>query len=327
MRSSIRRRAALLALGTAWLAGCAGAPPTASRTAPAAAGAPPVARAIAPGVYMFAGSGGAADETNLGRIGNAGFIVGETGVVAIDTGTSYAHGRALLAAIRSVTDKPVKLALVTHTRPEFLFGGKAFQEAGIPVHMHTRTARLMAARCEGCLKQLRQTVGEAPLAGTAMYKPDRQFDEPHRVEGIGRAVRVLHFGPSSGPGDIAVLDEASGTLFAGGLLDNGRVPDIQDSDLAAWRRALAALRTLRVATVVPGHGAAASSALIDTVLGYLDALEAKMRGLVAAGTSLLEVPDAGELPAYERWDQYELIHRRNASIAFLRFERELMFKQ
>jgi hypothetical protein len=51
-----------------------------------------------------------------------------------------------------------------------------------------------------------------------------------------------------------------------------------------------------------------------------------MRKLVTAGTSLLDVPDAGELPEYEGWDQYDIIHRRNASIAFLRFERELMFK-
>lgn len=317
------RRQALFALGALTLAGCAPMRPPPALAVP---GAPPVARELAPGVYMLPGTGGSADEANLGRIGNAGFIVGETGVVAIDTGTSYAHGRAILAAIRAVTDKPVKLALVTHTRPEFLFGGKAFQDAGVPVRVHSRTARLMAARCDTCLKQLRQVVGEAPLAGTAMYPPDQQFEESHAIEGIGRAVRVLYFGHSSGPGDIAVLDEASGTLFAGGLLDAQRVPDIQDSDLVAWKKALAALRGLRTETVVPGHGRASPAALIDTVEGYLAALEKKMRDLVASGTSLLEVPDAGELPAYERWDQYDLIHRRNASIAFLRFEREMLFK-
>lgn len=322
LSASTSRRCALRwigALGGTVLAGCAALPS-------AAPGAAPVARAIAPGVYLLPGIGGSADERNLGRIGNAGFIVGETGVVVIDTGTSLEHGRANLAAIRAVTDKPVKLALVTHTRPEFLFGGQAFQQASIPVRMHTKTARLMAARCDTCLKQLRQVAGEVPLAGTALYKPDQTFDDAHAVDGIGRAVRVLYFGHSSGPGDIAVLDEASGTLFAGGLLDAQRVPDIQDSDLPAWHRALAGLRSLRVRTVVPGHGPVSSSALIDTVDGYLVALETKMRNLVASGTSLLEVPDAGELPAYERWDQYDLVHRRNASIAFLRFERELLFK-
>jgi glyoxylase-like metal-dependent hydrolase (beta-lactamase superfamily II) len=316
------RRRVLLGLGLAALAGCASAPPA----APAVAGAPPVARQIAPGVYLMPGSVGAADENNLGRIGNAGFIVGERGVIVVDTGTSHAHGRALLAAIRAVTDQPVRVALVTHTRPEFLFGGTAFRELGIPIRMHSRTSRLMASRCETCLKALRQTVGEEPLRGTAMYKPDQEFETTHELELIGRPVRVLYFGHSSGPGDIAVLDERSGVLFGGGLLDAGRVPDIQDSDLEGWKKALQSLRALRVGTVVPGHGPASSSALIGTVERYLAQLEAKVRGLVSSGASLLGVAESGELPEYEGWDQYDVIHRRNASVAFLRFERELMFK-
>ncbi len=320
--SFLTRRRVSFGLGLAALAGCASAPPA----APPETGAPPVARQIAPGVYMMPGSTGAADENNLGRIGNAGFIVGERGVIVVDTGTSHAHGRALLAAIRAVTDQPVRVALVTHTRPEFLFGGTAFRELGIPIRMHSRTSRLMASRCETCLKALRQTVGEEPLRGTAMYKPDQEFETTHELELIGRPVRVLYFGHSSGPGDIAVFDELSGVLFGGGLLDAGRVPDIQDSDLEGWKKALQSLHALRVGTVVPGHGPASSSALIDTVERYLAQLETKVRGLVSSGASLLGVAESGELPEYEGWDQYDVIHRRNASVAFLRFERELMFK-
>lgn len=287
----------------------------------------PRAIALADGVYLLPGSGGAADESNLGRIGNAGFIVGDNGVIAIDTGTSYLHGRALLAAIRAVTDKPVKLAFITHTRPEFLFGGGAFREARIPIRTHSRTARLMAARCETCLKTLRQTLGDPPMQGTAMYKPDQEFEATHDVAAIGRTVRVLHFGHSSGPGDIAVLDVASGVLFAGGLVDVQRVPDTQDSDLAGWHRALTALRELPVKTVAPGHGAAApASEALSGVQTYLTKIEARARELVAAGASLSSVPDMSELAAYESWDQYETIHRRNASIVFLRVEREAMFK-
>jgi glyoxylase-like metal-dependent hydrolase (beta-lactamase superfamily II) len=286
----------------------------------------PRAIALADGVYLLPSSGGAADDKNLGRIGNAGFIVGDSGVIAIDTGTSHAHGQALLAAIRAVTDKPVKLALLTHTRPEFLFGGTAFRDAGIPTRAHKAMARLMAARCETCLKTLRQTVGDAPMRGTAMYKPDQEFDDTHELTQIGRTVRVLFFGHSSGPGDIAVFDAASGVLFAGGMIDVQRVPDTQDSDLEGWKRALKSLRALSATTVVPGHGPSAPAGAIADVQSYLAKLEARARELVAAGASLSSVPDASDLPAYESWDQYETIHRRNASIVFLRVEREAMFK-
>jgi glyoxylase-like metal-dependent hydrolase (beta-lactamase superfamily II) len=283
--------------------------------------------AVAPGVYIVPGEAGAADDRNLGRIGNSGFIVGDTGVIAVDTGTSHAHGDVLLAAIASVTDKPVRLALVTHVRPEFLFGGSAFQARGIPVRMHERSARLMAGRCETCLKTLRQTAGEAAMRGTAVYKPDQTFEATHELALIGRPLRVLHFGHSSGPGDIAVLDLRSGVLFAGGLLDVQRVPDIQDSDLPGWKRALVALRALQPRTVVPGHGpASAGDTAIAAVDTYLRRLEDKVRSLVESGSSLISVADAAELPDYERWYQYDVIHPRNASVAFLRFERELIFK-
>lgn len=316
-------KAALLwCCGIVWscLSGCAAVCPGPD------CGAAPAAVALSAGVYMLRGSGGVADAHNLGRIGNSGFIVGETGVLAIDTGTSAAHGRAILAAIRSVTDKPVRLVLVTHTRPEFLFGGTAFREQGIPIAMHAKTARLMASRCETCLKQLRQTVGDAPMRDTAMYKPDREFEQPFAVEAIGRPVRVLYFGHSSGPGDIAVYDERSGVLFGGGLLDQHRIPDIQDSELDGWRLALAALRALNPTTIVPGHGPATSAEVIAAVERYLAQLSARARSLVDAGASLIDVPDAVTLPEFSAWEQYDTIHRRNASIAYLRVERELFLK-
>ena len=281
---------------------------------------------IAPGVYMVAGSGGAADEKNQGRIGNAGFIVGERGVIAIDTGTSYAHGRELLALIAEVTDQPVRVALITHTRPEFLFGAAAFRERGIPIRMHSRTARLMASRCETCLKTLRQTLGDEAMRGTEMYQADQQFDASHQLDLIGRPVKVLYFGHSSGPGDIAVLDMQTEVLYAGGLADAQRIPDIQDSELAGWQQALRDLQGMRLARVVPGHGAVSTASLIVTVQRYLTKLEARTRSLVEKGTSLLSVSEDGELPEFENWDQYDTIHRRNASIAFLRIERDLMFK-
>ena len=65
-----RRFAGTLALAAA---GCAGTP---------AAGR---ALEVARGVWVVPGAVGAADEQNLGRIGNAGFVVGPAGVVAIDT--------------------------------------------------------------------------------------------------------------------------------------------------------------------------------------------------------------------------------------------------
>jgi glyoxylase-like metal-dependent hydrolase (beta-lactamase superfamily II) len=276
---------------------------------------------------MVQGASGEADTDNLGRIGNAGFIVGDTGVVAIDTGTSYRHGVALLALIRRLTDKPVLLALITHARQEFLFGAAAFREQAIPIRMHRSAAGLMQARCERCLKTLKQVLGDDAMQGTATFKPDQEYEQSHSIDMIGRRIQVLYYGHSSGPGDVAVLDVQSGVLFAGGLLDQLRIPDVQDSDLDGWTRALLALRGLPIEIVVPGHGPVASAKVIDSVERYLAHLQTRLLELLRAGAALSEVPDALVLPEFALWDQYETIHRRNASILFVRFEREQMFKR
>ena len=284
---------------------------------------------LAAGVYMLPGTGGEPDETNLGRIGNAGFIVGPRGVLVIDTGTSYRHGQALLAAIRSVTDQPVRLAIVTHTRQEFLFGATAFREQKIPVAMHRAAADLMATRCDTCLKTLRTLLGDDAMRGSAMFTPDIVFTDPLALDAaalIGRPIQLLHYGHSSGPGDTAVYDPRTRTLFAGGLLEAKRIPDVGDSDLPRWRDALRSLQALPVETIVAGHGPAGGKAVITQVERYLERLTTRARELVTAGAPLSEVADATALPEFAAWDQYETTHRRNAAIVYLRYEREQLIK-
>jgi glyoxylase-like metal-dependent hydrolase (beta-lactamase superfamily II) len=312
-RLGLRRRTWLaVAAGAPWLRGVS------------AAEAAPAAVEVEAGVYMVPGLTGAPGLANGGRVGNAGFIVGRTGVMAIDTGTSHRHGQALLAAIAQVSALPVRLALVTHARQEFLFGASAFQARGIPVHMQRNAAALMAARCEGCLKALRDELGEDAIRETVVFKPDVLFDDTHVVETLGRPVLVQHHGLASGPGDSTAYDVRSGTLFAGGLLDNRRIPDIQDGDVEAWRQALGGLRSLRIQTIVPGHGPAAEPDLIRVNDLYLAQLERRCATLLKEGAALSEVPDAAALPEFSRWDQYDTVHRRNAAIMFLRLERRLL---
>lgn len=316
-----RRRRLLLGLAALPL-GCA--------TGPAATG-DEAAQEVADGVFLLPGVRGEIGPDTRGRIGNAGFIVGPGGVIAIDSGVSHRHGALRLAAIRRVTRQPVRALVLTHARQEFLFGATAFQAAGVPVVMHRDAARLMASRCEGCLKTLVSRLGADEMAGTRVPRPDIEIlgpDTTDRLPDIGRPVRLLMAEPgqpSASPGHLAVLDTRTGTLFAGALLDAGAIPDVQDADLAGWHTALADLRGLPVRLAVPGHGPAASApALIDRVDRYLTQLARRTAELLAAGVPLSEVADATELPEFASDDHYDTTHRRNASIVFLRQERALM---
>lgn len=329
MRNDIRPLAARRWLNALVLAGAALSAHAGDAPAMAGDKAAPAPIELAAGVYMVPGESGQPDTSNLGRIGNAGFIVGRSGVLAIETGTSYLHGRALLAAIRSVTDQPVRLAIITHTRREFLFGAAAFREQGIPVAMQEASATLMASRCQNCLKALRASLGEDAMRGTELLTPDILFTDPLSLDAavlIGRPIQLLYFGHTSGPGDVAVYDPRSRTLFAGGLLDAQRIPDVSDGDLPQWHDALRNLQALPAEVIVPGHGPPGSKRLIAQNERYLDQLTARARALLEAGTPLSEVAEATALPDFAAWDQYDTVHRRNATFAYQLYERESLAK-
>lgn len=274
---------------------------------------------VAEGVYAFIGDAGEISAANRGFVGNSGFIVGPSGVVVIDTGTSYRHGRRMLEAIARITDKPVELVIVTHAVQEFLFGNAAFAERGIPILAHRETTKLMKARCEHCLENLKPVLGKE-IEGTRLVPPAREIDATMTINAGGRRLELLYLGWASTPGDLAVLDPDSGVLFAGGLVSVGRIPDIRDSDFEGWQRALRRLEEFKAEHIVPGHGPVSGPGAIADTAGYLNALDRVIKSLYAESSSLMESVEKAVLPAYRDWSMYATTHRQNALHRYLQLE-------
>ncbi len=274
---------------------------------------------VAEDVYAFVGAPGPITAANRGFVGNSGFIVGKTGVVVIDTGSSYLHGKRMLDAIARVTDKPVVLVIITHAVQEFVFGSQAFGEQGIPLLAHSETTKLMKARCDHCLDNLRPLLG-AELEGTRLVIPQREVSATTTVDAGGRPLELYFFGWASTPGDLAVFDRTSGVLFAGGMVAIDSIPDIRDSDFEGWQRALPRLTELNPTRVVPGHGPVSGASAIAATGSYLDALDRKMRALYAQSTSLMDSIEQAALPDYREWALYATTQRQNALHRYLQLE-------
>lgn len=290
--------------------------------APAGAGTTDL-RQIAEGVFVAPGTPGETGPDNLGRVATVGFLVGPGGVIVIDTGVSHAHGEALLEALRRVSPLPVERVILTHAVQEFLYGTSAFVDAGGRPLTHARSAELMRARCEHCLENLRQILGDAAMAGTRLIIPEDTVEADRSVlEAGGRTLELIHPGWASTPGDLMVLDRASGVLFSGGVLTNRRVPDLRDGHLDRWVRAIDAISRLPVRAIVPGHGAPLQPADTAETRRYLTELDRHARALYAQGLSLMEAVDAADLPEFARWDAYEALHRKNLQQRYLEVELE-----
>ena len=272
---------------------------------------------IAPDVYAFIGGVGPLSKNNAGNVGNSGFIVGRDGVIVIDSGASYSHGKQMIAAIAKVTRKPLRLLIVTHGVQEFLFGNAAFQELGVPLLAHRETAGLIRSRCETCLKNLRQILGEAQMRGTKVVVPFQLVDGTTALSVAGRKLELLHFGWAATPGDLAVWDRASGTLFAGGLISIGRIPDLRDGLLDNWVAALEKVLKLPALKIVPGHGPVLAPHDATGTLVYLRALDKQVRGLYERRKSLSEAIHEATLPDFRSWALYPEAHRQNVCNALV----------
>jgi len=300
----------LCAVSGALAAGCAGA-----------CAAPPAPVRVAPGVYALPGTGGEITPENRGRIANVVFIVGPRGVAVIDTGISAREGEAIIAAVRRVSDQPIRLAILTHPSQEAIFGAAAFQAHGVAVLAHRDAAVLIGARCDACLGRLRTLLGDAAMAGTRVVTPDRLVDGDETIDVIGRPLRLIAPRWTSAPGAIAVYDPWTSTLVSGTLASIGRVPDLRDANVPAWRAALPQLASLRCRHLVAAYGPAGRCADIPAFARYFAALDDRVAALLKDGVSLAEVRAQSGLPAFAQWDQYDTLNPQNANLTYLRLER------
>ena len=191
-----------------------------------------------------------------------------------------------------------------------------------PKCFDVKTAQLMQSRCDNCLHHLKQTLGVAEMDGSKVVTPDRIVDGSEFVSVGGMSLELHHFGWGNTPGDLVVFDRNSGVVFAGGVVDVERVPELRDARLKQWEIILEKLATLPIKRLVPGHGPVGEIAAIDNFAIYLRSISRKVRELYDEGVSLSDVEANGDLPGFKNWSLYAEQHHKNVHRAYLEIERE-----
>jgi uncharacterized sulfatase len=249
-----------------------------------------VARKVAKDVYAFVGRTEDFTMTNGGNIVNSGFIVAPGGVIVIDTGSSLRYGQQMRRAIAAVAGgKPVVLTINTHHHPDHFLGNQAFVDGPIAALAETRQG--IATDGNVFAENLFRLTGDW-MKGTEVAMPTQTLS-PGSTEVAGRRLRLIALAGHTGA-DLAIYDEASGVLFSGDLVFNGRAPTTPHADIATW---LAALEKLEAVTrepgfsaMVPGHGEIARDAApIAQTRAWLVWLQRSMRESARDGLDMNEV--------------------------------------
>ncbi|HLT01391.1 MAG TPA: quinoprotein relay system zinc metallohydrolase 2 [Geminicoccaceae bacterium] len=318
MREPRLSRREALALGAGGLLAASGLGTQRS----AAAATPLSVSEIAPGVFVHRGVHERATPENLGAIANVGFVVGDEAVAVIDSGGCARAGARLHAAIRRITDLPVRYVIASHVHPDHLFGHAAFAPEAPVFVGHAKLPAALAMRGAYYLDDLRASFG--PLAeGTEVVAPTMVVRDRAELDLGGRTLALVAHPTAHTDNDLSVFDEATGTLWLADLLFMERLPVI-DGSLLGWLDVLETVRAWPAERVVPGHGPA-SAPWPDAAAAqvrYLERLRDEIRAVIAqAGTIEEAVATVG---AAERgsWRLFELDHPRNVTAAFAELEWE-----
>jgi glyoxylase-like metal-dependent hydrolase (beta-lactamase superfamily II) len=248
-------------------------------------------------------------------------------VVVFDALGTPALGEALVRAIRSVTDKPIRRVIVSHYHADHFYGLQALKAQGAEVWAHEAARAYLASDAPRLrLQERRRSLAPWVDETARIVEPDVWIAGATAFRLGGITFDVHHVGPAHTPEDLALVVVEEGVFFAGDLMFGGRIPFVGDADSRAWLAAIDKLEKYRPAVLVGGHGAMSRDPARDLALTreYLVYLRRKMGEAVEAFVPFEEAYAGTDWSRFSHLPAFEGANRRNAYNTYLLMERELL---
>ena len=245
---------------------------------------------VAGSVYMLQGEGG-----------NIGASVGEDGIVVVDD--QYAPlAEKIQAALKGITDKPVRFIIDTHYHGDHTGGNGFFQKQAPVIAQDNVRKRLENGSMSGNLGTISRERKPAPQEAW----PILTFDHDVTVHLNGEDMRALHFPNGHTDGDSIIFFPKSNVVHMGDDFVRYGFPFI---DLAAGGSAQGMIAALEEVIpklpadvkVIPGHGNISN---LDDVREYVKMLvdtRAVVEKAVQQGKTLDQLKQEKVLEPWKKW--------------------------
>jgi glyoxylase-like metal-dependent hydrolase (beta-lactamase superfamily II) len=275
---------------------------------------------VADGVYAaIAKPGGLAS-------GNAGFVIGDDGVLVFDTFFTPAAISELISEIETLTKLPIKYAVNSHYHLDHTGGNQVLFARGVPIIAHdnvmiwqtTKNKRFLPAPAElekrraDAAKQLAETPADQKDKRTQLERQIRRLEammtitltNPTVTYGagsihlhLGKREVILSTFPGHTGGDVFAFVPDANIVFTGDLGWSRTLPNLVDATVNDWIPTLdKMLMQYPTAQFVPGHGNVAAAGDIRDFRDYLDDLRSRVKKGIADGLTVDQAKQQLTLP-------------------------------
>ena len=223
-----------------------------------------------------------------GRGGNIGLFIGEDGVFLIDDQYAPLTDK-IVAAIREVSDVPIRFLVNTHMHPDHTGGNENFGRMGTMIFGHDNVRSQMAA------------------AGYSEEPPLITFSEDMSFHINGETVHVFKVPNSHTNGDVFIKFQGSNVIHTGDVYRTTTYPYIDVGNGGSFLGTIDALDRLIEASdadtkIIPGHGQLSNVAEARVFRDMVAAIRDRVAEAIRNGMSLEEIQNAGLTADYdERW--------------------------
>ena len=224
-----------------------------------------------------------------GMGGNVGVFVGEDGVFLVDD--QYAPlTEKIVAAIRTLSDAPVRFLVNTHMHPDHVGGNENFGKMGTLIFGHDNVRSQMA------------------VAGYEQEPPLVTFAKDMSFHINGEKVHVFKTPNAHTNGDVYIHFTGSNVVHTGDVYRTTSYPYV---DIANGGSFLGTIRAYDVlidianaeTKIVPGHGVISSVGDVRAFRDMLLVIRDRVASAIRDGKSLQEIQNAGLTAEYDdRWD-------------------------
>jgi len=231
---------------------------------------------VAEGVYMLRGSGG-----------NLGLSVGDDGAFLIDDQFAPLTEK-ILAAIATISDKPVRFVVNTHWHGDHTGGNENMGAAGAVLVAHENVRARMSV--EQFMKAFDRTVPASPPGAL----PVITFTDAITFHWNGDDLHVFHVDPAHTDGDAIIHFKGANAVHMGDTYFSGMYPFIDvgsggsiDGMMAAADEVLALADD--ATKIIPGHGPLSNKAELQAYRDMLATARDRIHKLISEGKSQEEV--------------------------------------